>query len=123
MDQDALHRKTTELYDLLGRQLRVRGRDLPARIKNARRLMPRRIRRELLFLAEVNATFANPKLAKLVDAKRVHHAHRTARDWLNEVDPGQRRRDYIWAVAGGIGLAVFVTGGALISVLVWQGLI
>ncbi|WP_107496352.1 hypothetical protein [Thalassobius sp. I31.1] len=123
MTPSEIEDKAEEIFDALGRSFRLRGSSLSARVRKAGRLLPRHLRRDLKYMCDAQELAANPRLAKLVDMKRIERTHRTALRWLADVDPGARARDLLWESAWRIGLVILVVGGGLIAVLAWRGLV
>jgi hypothetical protein len=107
------------LADRLGAQ----GRDLATAARRAGRRIPRRLRPAMATLAEAERTAANPRLARLVDAGQVEAAAHDLSLWLATQDPRERRKTAIVNAAARIALALLVTGGLVITVLVWRGIV
>lgn len=118
-----IEEKAEEVFDALGRKLRLRGKTLELRAKHAGRLLPRHMRRDVRYLIEATNLSENPRLIRQVDFERVRRAHRNCLRWLSEVDPRARSRDLAWSVGASAGLAILVVAGGLITVLVLRGLI
>ncbi|MGB0903169.1 hypothetical protein [Halocynthiibacter sp.] len=123
MNPSEIENKAEDVFDALGRQLRLRGATLDARVKKAGRLLPGGLRRDLKYMIEALEFAGNPKLARLVDMPRIERTHRYALRWLKDVDPGARARDLVWESAWRIGLVVLVVGGGLLAVLAWRGFV
>ena len=123
MDIGVIHAKADEVYAAMGERLSVGGQDLSARTRKAGRLLPRRIRRDALYMANAAELAENPKLVRMIDPARYEAAYRACMTHLKTVDPTERRKDMFLSVAGGISFAVFAVGGLTLSVLVWRGLL
>lgn len=84
-------------------QLRVRGTGLAEVAEKAGRRLPRHLQAEVEAIVEATRMSENPKLARLVDPKRVARADRKVRRFLDKQNPRAERRgeilDRIAAVA------------------------
>jgi len=118
-----IEQKAEDIFDALGRKLRLRGKTLAVRVKKAGRLLPRRLRRDLAYMSEALEVAGNPRLARQVDLKRIERTHRYALSWLRDVDPSAQARDLAWETAWRVSLAVLVVGGGLLAVLAWRGFV
>jgi len=112
-----------EVRDALDSKLRVRGPSLEAQIRKAGRLLPRRVRRDAMFLAQCVGLAANPKLARMIDMPRAKHAHRNVLAHLEGVDMMAQRRGMALNIIASIAFALLVTGGLVLFVLVQRGLV
>ena len=121
MDIGSVQAKADEIYELMGERLPVRGTDLVSRTYKAGRLLPRRIRKEALYLGEAAKLVENPKLMKMVDFQRVNTAFRACLHYLKSINVAARRRELLLGILGSIGLAIFVVSGLGIFVLSWRG--
>ncbi len=123
MNPSEIEQKAEDVFDALGRGLRLRGRTLGARVNKAGRMLPRGLRRDLAYMSEAVELARNPRLARLVDLPRIDRTHRYALRWLADVDPGARARDLVWESAWRIGLVVILVGAGLLGVLAWRGFV
>jgi len=116
---------TAEVEDLLVEKFSAKGRDLQQKIHSAGRRLPRAIRGDAGYLAEVQARCQNPKHAHQYDPSRVLKAQKHCVSQLEKIDLKAlktRRRlgwftgllvnFFILAIAAG-GLAAYLgtTGG------------
>lgn len=112
-----------ELSALLERKLGVRGDGLEARVRRAGRLLPRRIRRAALEIAEAARREGSPRLARQNDPARVARAFAEVERHLNGVDPGARRTALVLGILGSIALGLLALFAAVVTVLVLRGLV
>lgn len=73
-------------------QLRVKGEGLADVAARAGRRLPRHLRAEVAAIVEAEAMSENPKLARLIDEKRIRSAERKVRKYLDRQNPGAERR-------------------------------
>lgn len=107
------------LRDKLG----LRGKTLAAQLRRGGRLLPRYIRRDATYLAQVLPLAANPKLMRMIDQTKVRQAHRNVMAHLDSIDTAAARRDAALNMVAAIAFAVLVTAVLVILVLWWRGLI
>jgi len=120
---DSVQDMATEVADLMKANLRIRGKDLAAKLRHTGRLMPKRVKREATFLAETVALAQNPKLQKMVDYGKADSAHKICVTFLNSVDLADRRKGAFLGILSSFALAFIVVAVLVVSVLVWRGYI
>jgi hypothetical protein len=116
-----IEQNVADIRALLETKLRVRGASLAVQLRKARRQLPRGVRRDLTYLVESAELSQNPKLVRMVDTTRVARAHRNAVAFLENVDLREQRITGLINVVAAIALAVLVTAGLVIYVLVKRG--
>lgn len=123
MDLERIQANTQEVSDLLVEKLRVRGTSLDVQSRKLGRLVPKRIKQDITYLAHAQQITQNPKLAKMVNEARIQKAHRLVKEHLRDIDPADRRKG---ALLNALGLIVFnllLIVIAVIAILRWRGLI
>ncbi len=115
--------KAEYLADLLHRKMGVGGRGLEARLRRARRRLPRRIRREAELFAEAARLQANPRLARMADPERLDAAFRAVESYLDGIDRWQRRKDAALALLSVNAFNLLVLAALLVAFLRWRGLL
>ncbi len=108
---------------LMEKRLRIGGHGLPAKLKRAGRLLPRRRRRDAQAVADALPMAESARLAKRIDLARLQAAERRVTAYLKGVDPRQRRIDMALRILGGIALGLLAATALFVGVLVWQDLI
>jgi hypothetical protein len=116
-----IEQNIADIRALLETKLRVRGASLSVQIRKARRLLPRSVRSDLIYLVETAELSQNPKLLRMVDTARVARAHRNAVAFLEGVDLREQRITGFINVVATIALAILVTVALVIYVLVQRG--
>ena len=111
------------LRTLFAEKLRVQGRDLEAQVRKAGRRLPRRVRRDALFFLESCSLMANPKLAHMVDGKKMDRAYSNIVAYLDGLDPRQERITAMINLAASIAFVFLVTGVLVLVVLVLRGFV
>ncbi len=115
--------RARRLADLLHRKLGVGGRGLEARLRRARRRLPRHIRREVDLLAEAVRLQGNPQLARRNDPARLEAAFRAVESHLDGLDKWQRRKDAALSLLTVNAFNLLVVAALLVAVLRWRGLL
>ncbi|WP_322895433.1 MULTISPECIES: hypothetical protein [unclassified Yoonia] len=118
-----IHIKVEKIRALLDQRLGVRARTFEAQVRKARRLLPRGLRRELVYFAQAQALADNPKLQRMIDRPRLEAAYNNAVYFLERADIGQRRRTAALGVAASIAFGLLITALVVLVVVVQRGLI
>ncbi|MBQ2260607.1 MAG: hypothetical protein II336_04495 [Loktanella sp.] len=118
-----IHIKVEKIRALLDQRLGVRARTFEAQVRKARRLLPRGLRRELVYFAQAQALADNPKLQRMIDRARLEAAYTNAVYFLERADIGQRRRTAALGVAASIAFGLLITAIVVLVVVVQRGLI
>lgn len=119
----SVENQVAELRALFEEKLRVHGRDLATQIRKAGRRLPRYVRRDARFFVEAHALMANPKLARMVDAKSMDRAYANIVAYLEGLDSRQERMTALINLAASIAFALLVTGVMVLVVLVLRGFV
>ncbi|SFR33735.1 hypothetical protein SAMN04488005_0542 [Yoonia tamlensis] len=116
-----IEQTVADIRALLETRLRVRGASLAVQLRKARRQLPRAVRRDLTYLVETAELVKNPKLVRMVDMNRVARVHRNTVAYLESVNMREQRITTLINVVATIALALLVTAGMVIYVLVQRG--
>jgi len=119
---DTLEHKVAEVRAGLREKLGLRGSTLAAQLRRGGRLLPRYVRRDATYLAQVVPLARNPKLHRLIDQEKVIQAHRNVLAHLQTIDPVAQRRETLLNIIAAIAFAIFATGILVIVVIWWRGL-
>lgn len=111
------------LADLLHRKLGVGGAGLEARVRRAGRLLPRRIRRQALAIAEAEERAANPRLARQNDPAALRRAFAEVEAHLRKIDPADRRIGAAIGLASSIAFSLLAVAAGLVAYLRWRGVL
>lgn len=109
------------LAEKMSTQLRVRGDGLAEVTERTGRKLPRHLRADAAAMIEAEAMSANPKLARLVDNRRIARAEKRLIRFLEKQNPAAERRGEILDLIAKIAF-IFVT--VVLSVfffLLWRG--
>ena len=74
MSGDILQSQVDEIRKLMETRLRIRGKTLAQQVRKAGRLLPRNMRRDATYLVQAETVMAHPKLSRMVDGAKAHHA-------------------------------------------------
>lgn len=113
--------KAEELRLALRAKLNVKGRDFPKSVDKAGRLLPARLRKQAAVIVKAQGLGGHPKLMRMVDISAVNRAHSEISDFLEGIDPRERRRNAVLRMAGGIAFNLLVVLTCFVIWLVWSG--
>ena len=108
---------------LMEQRLRVGGKGLREKLKRGGRRLPRKVRRQAEYLAEVSELALHPKVQMMIDEARVAAAYDACVKYLNPLGASDRMKAALVGVGGSVAFALLVVAGGLIAVMVWRGLI
>lgn len=118
-----VHKQVAEIQALLEEKLHARGRTLAAQLRKVGRLLPRHVRRDATYLAQSVALTDNPKLARMVDAKKINRAHANVVAHLNTINVTERRVTAALNLIASIAFVLLVTAALVLFVLVQRGFV
>ncbi len=121
MDDRTAEDLAAELSLLLHQKLGVKGGGLAEKVSRAGRLLPKRVRRKALEVAEAADRAASPKLARQNDMDALIRAHDEVAHHLDKIDPGYRRRGRLLNFAGTVAFILLMVFGVVVTLLVWGG--
>ncbi len=110
-----------DLAVLMSEQLRVRGTGLADVAAKAGRKLPKHLQAEVGVILEAQHMAEHPKLARLVDEKRVIRSDRRVRKFLSRQDPARERMGEILDRLAAIGFVIFSVALILFFVLLSRG--
>lgn len=111
---------STLLRDRMGVHL---GDGFAAKFTKAGRRLPRWARRKGEVILEAMALETHPKLAQQINHAKVNRAFKELRYFLRRQDPKARAKNRILDWITTVAFILFVTGGLILGVMMWQGLI
>ena len=120
---EKFHSRVAALETLMQTKLGVRGPSLSARFKRAGRRLPRRIQKAGRVISEAQTLSANPKLARMLDPKRLNAAFADVTTHLETIDPVDRRKGLVLGVLGGMVFNLILLIAAILALLYWQDVI
>lgn len=123
MSGDMLPKIAEEMSALFRERLRLRGKTLEQQLHQAGRQLPKPIRRDAKTVVDALAVQGNPKLARMVDEKRIARAGENVIAHLQMIDPYDRLKARVLNWLGAIsafGIILFVV---LLYVAVQRGLV
>lgn len=106
---------------LLADRLKLRGADLGTQLQGGARLLPRKIRKEALYLAKVEGLSLHPKGAIMIDQARARQAYRVCHTYLSKLGARERRVIFMKDQVARIGMIIFICGAGLLALLIWRG--
>ncbi|GEM_PF-1473406 len=123
MYETSLGSVTAEVEDLLSAKFSAKGRNLEGKLKSVGNRLPRSIRADAAYLAEVQARCQNPKRAHEYDPARVLKAQKHCIDKLATIDTGRiaARRRLGWFTGVLVNLFLLAIGFAVIVSYVNHG--
>ncbi len=121
IDARDMDRRSAELAELIGTQLRVGGGTLEQKLRRAGRLLPRWARRDAARISAAARLAAHPRLARQIDPVALDKAEARLRRYLCAIDPAERRKTALLQLAGGIVLKLLLVAAVVLVVLRWRG--
>jgi hypothetical protein len=121
MSAVAIQQMADRVAGLMEERLKVGGRDLSAKLRRGRRLLPKKERDAAQLLAAAAEKSKNPKLLGQIDMGQVADAYDACVRHLMTVDPAGRRRDTISGIIASIAFGVLALILGIIALLVWRG--
>ncbi|MFN3936581.1 MAG: hypothetical protein ACK4KW_03285 [Gemmobacter sp.] len=121
MGAASVQQMADRVAQLMEDRLRIRGNGLAEKLRRGGRALPRRVRREAEYLAEVAALARHPKVQTMLDDTRIAEAYDTCIRHLNEIGAFDRFMGRLLGVTGSILFGLLVTAGLFVAVLVWRG--
>ncbi|SEV96281.1 hypothetical protein SAMN04488515_0423 [Cognatiyoonia koreensis] len=115
MSGDLITKVADEMRTLFEQRLRIKGRSLEQQVHKAGRALPRKVRSDARSVVDALAVQGNPKLARMVDEKRIAQSGRNVVAYLKTIDPQDRLKGQVLSWLG----AVSAFGIILFVVLVW----
>lgn len=122
MTDAPLPEANAELARLMRDRLGIRGPEtLAAKMRRGGRLLPRALRNEGQWLAEMEALWPHPKLRRQIDAARVTHAQAALRSHLLAIDPRDRLVGSIIGILAPLAFNLLLLGALVILWMIWTG--
>lgn len=109
-----------ELQELLKSRANVSG-NLGDALAKARRLLPRRVYKQGMRLAQAVPLLEHPKLRLTLDEAALKGAAREVKMHLQAIDAADRRKGRILDVLGSMAFSLLVVFILLLVVLRWRG--
>ncbi|MEM9967207.1 MAG: hypothetical protein AAF755_03805 [Pseudomonadota bacterium] len=106
---------------LLRRKFGVPIDDLTQAQSRLGRRLPRRVRVHLEGIIDAERLSTHPKLRRQVDMAAVQRSHQQILRYLKTVDPADRRRGQLLALAGAVAFNLLFIIAAFITWLWWRG--
>jgi len=106
---------------LMEERLKIGGAGLGAKLQRGGRKLPRKIRAQAQYLADMAELSGHPKIEMMMDHEKVAQAYDACIRYLNPLGARDRMTGALLGVGGSIALALLVVGAGLIAVLVWRG--
>lgn len=121
MSMVAIQQMADRVAQLLQEKLRLGGRDLAAKLRRGKRLLPRKVRDAAERLATAAEKSRNPKLMGQVDMGQVADAYDVCVRHLAGIDPAERRRGTMLGMVESVGIGVLIFGAVVGGVMLWVG--
>lgn len=105
----------------MGRKLGLRGRDLAAKLRRSRGMLPGHVKAEAMILADAARKGRDPRLQAQIDLGRASRAHLQCMAWLRTVNPRERRWNRFLDWAASLALQLLILAGAMVVLIRWLG--
>lgn len=119
-DLIAIERKA---LDALRAKLGVRAHDLPRGMKRAGRRLPRDAHRAASVIINAKAQSGHPKLGRMLDFHSVASAETVFHEYLEKIDPKERRKDVVISMLATQAFNVLVVIALVVGLMAWRGLL
>lgn len=121
MSMVAVHQMVERVAQLLHEKHGLGGKDLAAKLRRGRRLLPRKLRDAADRLVQADEKAKNPKLRGQIDMAQVAEDYDACVRHLAAIDRSARRRGTLMGMVESIGLGILGLGIAVTAVLWWLG--
>ncbi|MFD2740144.1 hypothetical protein ACFSUD_11220 [Sulfitobacter aestuarii] len=121
MESRDMQAKAEALQRLLQERLGIKARNLRQGFRQARRHLPRPVRRQARMLGEAEQLVGHPRIARQLDPAVMENAFASVRSHLRGIDAGDLRKARILAVAGSIAWKLLLLAGVFVTFLWWRG--
>jgi len=121
MSVTTVQQMADRVASLMEKRMNIAGKGLREKLRRGGRRLPRKVRREAEYLAEVAELAMHPKMQLMLDDARIATAYDTCVKYLNPLGASDRLKGAMLGVGGSIAFAVFVVVAGMIGVLVWRG--
>ena len=108
---------------LMEERLRVRGTGLREKLRRGGRRLPRRIRKEAEYLAEVAFLAQNPKVQMMLDDERIAAAYDACVRHLQALGRRGRVSGFLVDLVGSAVFQILVVAALALAVANWRGLL
>jgi hypothetical protein len=121
MNPMTLHQMTERIGQLMEDRLGARGMGLRAKLAHRGGALPRAIRKQAAYLAEIETRAGNPKLAQHLDPDQVSAAYDACLRYLKPLGVSRRRNATISGIVASVSFSVLMTAAGVVAVMVWRG--
>ncbi|CAN1547193.1 hypothetical protein MCELHM10_02017 [Paracoccaceae bacterium] len=121
MSMVAIQQMADRVAQLLEEKHGLGGRDLAAKLRRGKRLLPRKVRDAAERLAAAAEKARNPKLMGQVDMGQVADAYDVCVRHLAGIDPAERRRGTMIGMVESVGIGVLIFGVVIVGIMYWLG--
>ncbi len=119
----AVQQMADRVASLMEERLRVRGTGLRDKLRRGGHRLPRSVRREAEYLAEVAILAQNPKVEMMLDDARIAQAYDTCLRYLRGKAYKGRVGAFLMDLAGSAVLYIVLAAGLAMALARWRGLI
>lgn len=117
----AVHQMVERVAELLEEKHRLGGRDLAAKLRRGRRLLPRKLRTAADRLVAADQKASNPKLRSQIDMVQVAEDYDACVRHLAAIDTVARRRGTLMGMVESVGIGILALGVAITGLMWWAG--
>jgi len=121
MSMVAVHQMVERVSQLLEEKHGLGGRDLAAKLRRGRRLLPRKLRDAADRLVQADEKARNPKLRGQIDLGQVAQDYDACVRHLSAIDTVARRRGTLMGMVESVGIGILVLGLAVTGLAWWLG--
>ncbi len=114
---ETIEQMVAEVRAGLRAKLGLRDKTLAAQLRKGGRLLPRYVRRDATYLAQILPLAANPKLVRMIDQAKARQAHRNVLAYLDTIDLAAQRRNAALNMVASVAFGLLATIVLTIAVL------
>lgn len=121
MTMVAIHQMAERVAQLLEEKHGIGGRDLAAKLRRGRRVLPRKLRDAADRLVTADEKAKNPKLRGQIDMGQVAEDYDACVRHLAAIDTAARRRGTFASMVESVGIGILVLGVSATGLAFWLG--
>ncbi|MDP2580773.1 hypothetical protein Q8W37_12600 [Shimia thalassica] len=123
IEPNDIRKRNAALCLLAQEKFSVKPKSLSSAMRKIGRRLPKRAHESAKILAEAEAQAGHPKLAMMMDQKKIDKAERELKLALEAIDPADRRKGMVLSILGSVAFSLIVVFAALMIVLRWRGFV
>lgn len=116
MSAATIHQMAERVADMMQERMGVSGKDLAAKLKRGKRMLPRKVANAAQALADAAEKARNPKLLVQIDQAQVAESYDICVRHLGTLRAGGRKMGLLVSVAATVAMGLLILGVVVIAV-------